>query len=81
MSATIFPSQLVFDVRLILSILSIYLCKDFLLSLIMGSRQGTKKEGNRLAAKKYVRMMMYLLLLILCFTFPAKDQSLSGFQI
>lgn len=72
MSATIFPSLLVFDV---------YLCKDVLLSLIMGSRQGTKKGGNRFAAKNYARMMMYLLLRTLCFTFPAKDQSLSGFQI
>lgn len=76
MSATIFPSQLIFDVRCIL-----YPCKDILLSVIMGSREGTKKGGNRFAAEKYVRMMMYLLLFTLCFTFPAKYQSLSGFQI
>lgn len=76
MGATIFPSQLMFDERRIL-----YLCKDILLFVIMGSRQGTEKRVNRFTAEKYVRMMMYLLLLTLRFTLPAKYQSLSGFQI
>lgn len=46
MSATIFPPQLVFGVRRIL-----YLRKDILLSVIVGSRQGMKKGGNRFPAE------------------------------